>query len=206
MTKFAIISDTHLNHPNIPNVDVLIHCGDATMNGSVKEMAQFASWFDNLDIEHKIIVFGNHDFLARNDYALTKSFFKRSVILQDDSYWVNDILIYGTPWMSSPPGWAFVESEYSIQERFDRVSHENVDVLITHCPPYGKLDVLVYDKSNIGSVAIKNLSEKLNPKLHCFGHIHESYGQLKVRDTLYVNASILDERYLRKNKPVEVEL
>ena len=39
-----------------------------------------------------------------------------------------------------------------------------------------------------------------------FGHIHEAYGQQKVGETLYVNASSCTLQYRPIQKPVVVEL
>ena len=43
---------------------------------------------------------------------------------------------------------------------------------------------------------ILELTFRLRPRLHVFGHIHESYGSLENRGTLYVNASSRRPRWL----------
>ena len=48
--------------------------------------------------------------------------------------------------------------------------------------------------------------ETLAPRVHVFGHIHEGYGQVRERDTLYVNASCCDRRYRPVNAPIVVDL
>lgn len=47
--KLVCISDTHNFHQDIeiPDGDVLIHSGDATISGTVQEVAAFAAWFDS---------------------------------------------------------------------------------------------------------------------------------------------------------------
>ena len=61
--KIVVISDTHSKHRelNIPNGDVIIHCGDVTQNGSKKETIDFISWFEELNFKYKIFIAGNHD-------------------------------------------------------------------------------------------------------------------------------------------------
>jgi Icc-related predicted phosphoesterase len=39
-----------------------------------------------------------------------------------------------------------------------------------------------------------------------FGHIHEAYGVDHIKDILYVNASICNERYVPSNKPIVIDL
>ena len=50
------------------------------------------------------------------------------------------------------------------------------------------------------------VQERIKPKIHCFGHIHEEGGKSMVIDsTTFVNASIVDERYRHVNKPVNIK-
>jgi Icc-related predicted phosphoesterase len=39
-----------------------------------------------------------------------------------------------------------------------------------------------------------------------FGHIHGAYGVAYIKDTLFVNASTCNDRYVPSNKPLVVEL
>ncbi len=45
-------------------------------------------------------------------------------------------------------------------------------ILITHGPPRG-----ILDDQNYGSNALRNLVDKNPPRLHLFGHIHQSFGR-----------------------------
>ncbi len=47
---------------------------------------------------------------------------------------------------------------------------------------------------------------KVKPKLHCFGHIHEACGQLVHNDIHYVNASNMDINYNLVNPPIDIIL
>ena len=58
------ISDTHNQHKqltNLPNADVIVHCGDFTDCGTEEETLDFLNWFIDLPYSHKIFVVGNHD-------------------------------------------------------------------------------------------------------------------------------------------------
>ena len=56
----------------------------------------------------------------------------------------------------------------------------DIDLLLTHSPPYGILDqTLGKEGENIraGSQTIKRYCEKTSAKVHIFGHIHEAKGE-----------------------------
>ncbi|GAA4514143.1 hypothetical protein GCM10023173_10510 [Sphingobacterium thermophilum] len=67
-------------------------------------------------------------------------------------------------------------------------------MLITHGPPFGILDETVYSKRE-GCEELLLRVYQVQPKYHVFGHIHEDYGMLAKRETTFVNASVLDDRY-----------
>ena len=66
--------------------------------------------------------------------------------------------------------------------------------------------LLVVGAGGIGCELLKIRLDDLKPKLHVFGHIHDSYGIKYTSDTLSVNASICNERYQPINKPIVVEV
>lgn len=68
----------------------------------------------------------------------------------------------------------------------------DTDILITHGPPYGILDVLDSEK-HVGDVDLLKRVKEIKPKVHISGHIHEAYGRKKIGDTLFINASVLNE-------------
>ena len=63
------ISDSHGKHhllKDLPEGDVLIHCGDFTEDGTEEEVLDFINWFEELPYSHKIFVTGNHDLCLRD--------------------------------------------------------------------------------------------------------------------------------------------
>ena len=80
-----------------------------------------------------------------------------------------------------------------------------MDVLVTHGPPYGILDRTARGQ-RVGCEELLPVVERLRPRLHLFGHIHEAYGQVEHNGTRFVNASVLDLQYRRVNAPVVVEV
>jgi Icc-related predicted phosphoesterase len=71
---------------------------------------------------------------------------------------------------------------------------EDVEILVSHAPPYGILDDVRDDAvnpRNIGSQAFRLLVDRLpNLRLHMFGHVHEQGCQVQVRkNVVFSNAS-----------------
>jgi len=101
-----------------------------------------------------------------------------------------------------------------IKEMWDLIP-EDIDILVTHGPPFGILDQVKYsNKAQDGKFAgceeLRTAIERIQPKLHVFGHVHEGYGKLILkctpRDVICVNASIMDEEYHPVNLPIRIEL
>ena len=77
-------------------------------------------------------------------------------------------------------------------------------MLITHGPPTGVLD-MTRDNGSVGCPKLREALGRVRPKLHVFGHIHETHGQqlLQESGTLCVNASICSYEY-RPVQPAHV--
>lgn len=83
---------------------------------------------------------------------------------------------YTNPYVGGP----FEKSEKEQEKDIDLLKSliDSKTIFITHGPQYGILD-LTYDKKHVGSKALKRLLEERKPKLHLFGHIHQSAGIYK---------------------------
>ena len=82
---------------------------------------------------------------------------------------------------------------------------KDTDVLITHGPPAGILDQ-TYEGQHVGCADLRRYVSMIKPKVHIFGHIHESYGREKKEGTVFVNASICTGSYRPINLPIVVYL
>ncbi|HEX4836164.1 MAG TPA: metallophosphoesterase [bacterium] len=65
------------------------------------------------------------------------------------------------------------------------------DVLVTHEPPAGTLD-LASSGQHIGTRAVRDLVDRLRPRVLTCGHVHESPGIEKLGDTVVVNCTMGD--------------
>lgn len=228
--KLVCISDTHNKHDklDIPDGDVLVHAGDATMLGTDEELEDFVNWLGRQTHKHKVWVAGNHDWgMESNQMAYQKFFYKRGRPIGDVNgirthieqlcsaygiHYLNNtgVDIDGTKFWGSPDqpafcGWGFNRSNAFLTEHWKTIP-DDTNILITHAPAYGLLDTLE-DGGMVGDVPLmKRLNTLPNLKLHICGHIHPSYGTLEVGQVTHVNASILDDSYQIRNKPITVEL
>lgn len=215
--KVVFISDTHTLHGQmineIPDGDVLVHCGDVSSRGVGSEIDNFLFWFSSLPHKNKIFIAGNHDFgfeYRNTTLQNTLLSIKEDGIhyLQDSGVEIDGIKFWGSPWTPPFYNWAFMLKSDEIKEKWEMIPRDT-NVLITHGPPQGILDLVVYDQKNVGCPDLMEEVLKLQDlKVHAFGHIHEEYGT-KVLDEngpIFINASTCTLRYKPWNKPIVIEI
>lgn len=217
-----IVSDLHGHFPTLEDGDLLIVCGDLTARDEDLEYIAFEEWFEVQPYRRKIIIGGNHDnFLVKyghNLFLATEE--SQPQYLCDSGIEFEGLKIWGSPWTLTFPGMnprckAFtVDTEEELADKFGMIP-DNIDILITHGPPYGILDAVLDVWSgtvrHTGSNALLNVLDRLQPRLNAFGHIHEQGGKQMLYkhsgpNTICVNASIVDERYIPTHKPVRIIL
>jgi len=209
--KIAIISDTHLRHRrtaiDVPECDLLIHCGDALCEGTPQELRMFVPWLESLKAKHKIFVPGNHDWVFEKDLPLAREIVgEAAVVLVDEQAEVEGLKIYGSPWQPEFCNWAFnLKRGWPLRKKWEAVP-AGVDVLVTHGPPLGILDWSDFGGEHAGCGDLRQELNRIKPKLHCFGHIHGEYGVSQWAGTLFVNASLCDEAYVASHPPVLIEM
>ena len=79
------------------------------------------------------------------------------------------------------------------------------DILITHRPSQGILDLTTRGEI-AGCEDLMRPVERVRPKQHVFGRIHEGYGMIKKNGTCFVNACNAAVRYRMRNLAVVVEI
>ena len=224
--KIVIISDTHnsLNKITIPQGDILIHCGDFTTTSHPPEYELFLTFLKSAtSFKHKIVIAGNHDlfldpsFYESNlkvlyhngfDYNLEKAIEYKEKIKENCIYLENSgcevmgLKIFGAPAMPEDYLCPFSRKRGPIiLEEWKKIP-ENIDILITHTPPKNILD-LTERQRNAGCWDLREQVEnRIKPKIHVFGHIHESYGVYFQKDIIYVNAAICNKKYKPENMPI----
>lgn len=205
--KVVAISDTHGYHASLslPDGDILIHSGDVSGRGDEYEIKDFLDWFSIQKHRYKVFIAGNHDFFFERADAN-----KIASLIPDDVIYLNDsginlegLYLWGspvTPWFFD---WAFNRQRGAEINHHWELIPTDIDILVTHGPVHGILD-LTADGLHVGCEMLKNKVEDIKPKVHICGHIHEAYGQIQTKDTLYINASVLDIRYRLAHDPLVI--
>jgi len=222
--KLVCISDTHGSHDElvIPNGDVLIHCGDYSPTGDFKDMCRFNEWLGTLPHAHKLVVSGNHDWYAEKagNYVV-KKLFSNATYLENEEIEIGGYKFWGSPITPEFMNWSFMRKRGNeIAGVWEQIP-DNIDVLITHGPPYKILDETPRHE-HVGCWDLLYHSKRVKPKIHVFGHIHHGYGSKTIwwhngeaRDcrqdeadkcTVFINCASLDEMYAVANQPIVVDI
>lgn len=212
--------------------DMLIHSGDISDVGREEELRDFFDWVKSLPFKYKIIIAGNHDKSLDEKFwfnkAVKKDKFKKSLIgcelwskeildefnshanhhyLHDSSVEIEGIKIYGSPYSVNyhPEYWAFNKPDNEESYQLYSKIPADTDILVTHGPPYGKLDVTV-GGLYVGSHILKGYIEEIKPKFHLFGHVHESYGAIQSEHTVFLNSCMVNKNNILANEPQIFEI
>jgi Icc-related predicted phosphoesterase len=206
--KIVIISDTHGHHKelSLPEGDILIHAGDVTGRGMESQVVDFLEWFAAQPHRHKIMIAGNHDFYFEQapEEAIRKAIPDNIVYLNDSGTEVEGIRIWGSPVSTWFYDWAFSRHPGAeMQKHWDLVP-EDTDILITHGPPAGIMDRITTGVETGCEILLETV-QRIKPRLHLFGHIHEGYGKEVHDGVTYINAAVLNATYKLVNAPVVFE-
>ena len=212
--KIVVLSDTHTLHRQIkdlPDADLLIHAGDIMSSGfEMREVEDFADWYGKLKHSHKILVAGNHDRVFENKHRLEAEKILENhqiIYLNDSGLTIDGIRIWGSPIQPWFCDWAFNRNRgREIKKHWDLIP-DNTDILITHGPAYGYGDKLnSHPMEQVGCQDLLEAIQRIKPRYHIYGHIHEGYGIKTNGSTTFINCSILNEHYRLQNQPILIEL
>ena len=233
------ISDLHGAKPKLEGGDLLIVAGDLTAKDDFQGWLDFVAWIQLSKYKKKIVIGGNHDNWFIKNPPKENTFGDDCSYLCDSGtefvYYPplrkdmpdgtelerKTFKIWGSPWSLTFDGMnphckAFtVDTEKELAEKWALIP-DDIDILITHSPPFSILDEAMHTHNyqSVGSRSLTSSVERIRPKLHVFGHIHEGYGILRYNyddiemgwHPIFVNASIMDVNYRPSNKPIRVTL
>ena len=212
------MSDSHGEHHRVkvPVADVLIHCGDCTDDIGRQSLRFFLEWLESQPHKHKLFIAGNHDGAFEKWPDLAKAMVKdiapSCTYLENSGVEIDGVKFWGSPYTPTFMDWHFnCDRGEPIRAHWDLIPADT-NVLITHGPPMGYNDWSVYDKIHVGCEELLKVIERIQPKIHCFGHIHASYGTQGIlhedsqKTTSIVNASVVNEKYRVVNAPWVVDI
>lgn len=199
----GIFSDTHAREDLFfpDDVEVFIHCGDILDRGDMKEVIRVANYFkSHLNGQTLHFTPGNHDKIFESSQAedAIKVFRDAGIIVHIDERVqlqtsMGLVSFYFFPWVPEiTPSHSFNLDDDTRKLYIDRIPND-VEVLVTHGPAKGCLDG-IEGKTSFGDELLRAklaVSERL--LIHCFGHVHEARGVVRIRTDrlpyLSVNAS-----------------
>lgn len=204
--KVTTFSDTHQQHDKvkIEPCDLLAFCGDSTnykeLHKNEQEFKLFVDWFELQPAKYKVMIAGNHDgsLLKKYNKELLKE--KGIIYLEHEYVEIEGRKIFGSPYTPTYGNWSFMISREKLGRYWD-VLEEGIDLLITHGPPKGILDLSEKFDRTIefcGDSALMKAVNKVKPKYHSFGHIHNghgiiNYGYRIIDGTTFINCSIVED-------------
>jgi Icc-related predicted phosphoesterase len=226
---------SHDSFVRLPPGDVLVHAGDFTKAGEAGTVQSLDRYFQRQSscFTRIICIAGNHDVTFHASYygppqnkwlkyhrqpfnvRQCREALRHCTYLEDSGCEVRHsssdgsmsslLRFYGSPWTVEFYDWGFNMPEDRIAEVWERIP-DHVDVLVTHGPPFGRCDETTCRTKAGCPHLLRHVQDRVRPRLHVFGHIHEGRGASFDGQTLYVNASSVDERYRPTNPCIVVDV
>jgi Icc-related predicted phosphoesterase len=185
----------------LPDGDILVHAGDYTYRGDARAKTLFYDWFFSQSHPFKVFIAGNHDF---DEPARGLTTGNGGFYLHDSSVVIAGLKFWGSPYTPRFYDWAWMYDNPT--DRWEQIPLDT-DVLVTHGPPYGILDLPFGKPPHVGCEQLAlRVAAHVRPQCHVFGHIYGNYGRTNWGGTEYVNASVVNEAYKVVNAPVVVDL
>jgi predicted phosphohydrolase len=180
----------------LPPGDILIHCGDFMCAGwSVDEVLDFNRWMGEQPFTHRVVVAGNHDMLFEAHPGFVCGVVTNFHYLQDSGITLAGLRIWGSPRTPTFLNWAFMADRGPAIRRYWDGIPKHTDVLITHGPPKLIRDQITPGSEHLGCEELSFAVDRVNPRVHLFGHIHGGHGQYWNGKTTFVNCAVMDETY-----------
>jgi len=228
--RIVALSDQHGHLPDIPQCDLLIIAGDVCPDRigpflGMHAPEQQKSWFDRqvrpwlsaAPATHKILTWGNHDWCGqfcsfRSDSPAEVSTTDLQILIDEGTTVTAgdaSISIWATPWSNQFMSWAFMKAPEALAAVYAEIP-VNVDVLVSHQPPYGfgdrTVDVHSGKAEHLGSRELLAAIERVRPRAVICGHIHSGHGRSEHQGIPIYNVSLVDEQYRLAHQPTVVEL
>jgi Icc-related predicted phosphoesterase len=228
--RIVALSDQHGHLPAIPPCDLLIIAGDVCPDRvgpflAARDPDQQEAWFNRhirpwlagTGAPHTFLTWGNHDWCGqansfRDDSPAGATTGLR--ILVDTAATVSispggeAVTVWATPWSSQFMDWAFMKPPADLERIYAQIP-EQIDILVSHQPPYGFGDRYRHQSSgrieHLGSRELLTAIDRIRPKLVICGHIHDGHGRFDYEDIPIYNVSIVDEQYRVVHEPTVID-
>ncbi|MBM3192153.1 MAG: hypothetical protein FJZ63_05855 [Chlamydiae bacterium] len=203
MCHVIATADLHGRLPSIQACDLLLLAGDICPSGSLQQQrgwldTSFRKWLEEIPAQEVVTVAGNCDYLFEKAPELVPKNL-RMHYLENTVLPVRGLVLFGCPWQLPFHG-VFNKKEKELEALYAKIPQE-VDIVISHGPPFGILDQVKYFSEELGeevllhtgSLALRKRLLQLHPQLMVFGHIHGAQGQVDLEGRLCANVALIDE-------------
>jgi len=187
--------------PDIGNADCIILTGDLTNYGARKDAKEILDQILAVNPNVYALI-GNLDNLEINDYLqeLDMNLHGQARMINGQGCFMgvggSNTTPFNTPAeFSEEEIGEFLDKAYSQATDFMELSNKtNIPlILVAHAPPLKtELDKLP-NGVHVGSSAVRNFIEKVQPDLCLTGHIHESKGEVLIGKTPVINPGMIQE-------------
>lgn len=219
--RIVAISDLHGQFPkSIPECDLLIIAGDLcpdvfegrfpARNYPERQLKWFENifvpWAERQPAEFVVSTWGNHDFCG---HLKPNAHYDKLDVVSDGPVIVTGTKLWLTPWSNQFMDWAFMKPHAELAEVYAKIP-EDVDILVSHQPPYGYGDLYPNLESgkmeHIASQELLYTIERVRPSIVVCGHLHGGHGMYQEHGTTIYNVSILNEGYQLYYPVTEIEV
>jgi hypothetical protein len=199
---------------------------------------EWMAWRKKQPANMCVVTFGNHDYCGESIHAACAVVWHDANTVSvvdapiDDGdcaenngrkFDVGGLVLWLTPWSSQFRDWAFMAEDWRLLDHYKDIP-EGIDILVSHQPPAGYGDALIYDlevsaERYLGSRALKETIMRVKPKAVVCGHIHSGFGQFEIPHfgveavttgeiaiTKVYNVALVNERYELVNPPTRIVL
>lgn len=152
---------------------------------------------------------GKQDAARAQELLRTNS---RFTYLEDSAATVLGYKVYGSPWtphiVPKLRSWGFGVDRGTEAASVWQDVPTDTDVLITHGPPAGHGDLVNGEElDRAGDVnLLAEVTERVKPLYHVFGHTHHGHGFTTNGTTRFVNAAVCDGAYMPSQPPLCFDL
>jgi Icc-related predicted phosphoesterase len=215
VTTIVCTADLHEHLVDIPACDLLLIAGDVSFafKGDLHAKqaflaGEFKDWLEHVPADDIVLVAGNHD-QSIEAWGVPDGL--RCHYLQDEGIELLGLRLWGTPWQPWFYDWAFNaprhDGEVFLGSKFDLIPADT-DIIVGHGPPHGYGDLTSRPSGDVhvGSTAMTETLQRVQPRLMVCGHIHPGYGRYRHGGTEIINASLVDNGYRPVNPVMQTEL
>jgi hypothetical protein len=120
-----------------------------------------------------------------------------------------EMSVWATPWSNPFMRWAFMKRPSDLERVYAAIP-EDIDVLVSHQPPYGygdsTFDLDARRVEHVGSRELLVAIERVRPRVVICGHVHGGFGRYEHQGIPIYNVSVVDESYRLVNAPTVIDL